>query len=277
MKIKFILCLLFLCLSTTFHGQEGKMFTVDKDLSSSMLNKLYQDRDGIIWIATEDGLNRYDGAKFTVYRNEKDNPHSLLNDYVRTLYEDKKGRFFIGSLNGLQIYDRATDSFTTIPMYLSSGVPIAPNIATILERNNGEILIGTSGHSMFLLETRGDSIKATQISQFISSNLITYTYEDKKGNLWVATGDNGIFRFDKNNQAKHYSGEEDIAKNTVSSMCEDEQGNLYMSSLKKGYSYMMIKQIHLFLSNILQILIYLLRFYILEIRMRYLSVPMVWE
>ena len=51
MKIKFILCLLFLCLSTTFHGQEGKMFTVDKDLSSSMLNKIYQDRDGIIWIA----------------------------------------------------------------------------------------------------------------------------------------------------------------------------------------------------------------------------------
>ena len=128
MKIVFILCLLGLCLSTTSHGQEGKMFTVDKDLSSSMLNKIYQDRDGIIWIATEDGLNRYDGAKFTVYKNEKDNPHSLLNDYVRTLYEDSQGRFFIGSLNGLQIYDRATDSFTTIPMYLSSGAPIASGI-----------------------------------------------------------------------------------------------------------------------------------------------------
>ena len=234
MKIVFILCLLGLCLSTTSHGQEGKMFTVDKDLSSSMLNKIYQDRDGIIWIATEDGLNRYDGAKFTVYKNEKDNPHSLLNDYVRTLYEDSQGRFFIGSLNGLQIYDRATDSFTTIPMYLSSGAPIAPNIATILERNNGEILIGTSGHSMFLLETKGDSINARQISQFIPSNLITSAYEDKKGNLWISTGDNGIFRFDENNQSKHYSGEKDIAKNTVSSMCEDYQGNLYMSSLKKG-------------------------------------------
>lgn len=234
MKTAFILCLLSLCLSSTSHGQEGKMFTVDKDLSSSMLNKIYQDRDGIIWIATEDGLNRYDGAKFTVYRNEKSNPHSLLNDYVRTLYEDKQGRLFIGSLNGLQIYDRATASFTTIPMYLSSGASIDPNIATILERNNGEILIGTSGHSMFLLETRGDSIKARQISRFISSNLITYAYEDRKGNLWIATGDNGIFRFDKNNQSKHYSGEKDIAKNTVSSMCEDKQGNLYMSSLKKG-------------------------------------------
>ena len=187
------------------------MFTVDRELSSSMLNKIYQDRDGIIWIATEDGLNRYDGAKFTVYRNEKDNPNSLLSDYVRTLFEDSQGRLFIGSLNGLQIYDRATDSFTTIPMYLSSGAPIAPNVGVILEQNNGEILIGTSGHSIFLLKTQGDSIKAQQIDQFIASNLITYSYRDKKGNLWIATGDNGIFRLDNNNQFKHYSGEK-VAK-----------------------------------------------------------------
>ena len=77
--------MLCLCLSLPCYGQEGKMFTVDRELSSSMLNKIYQDRDGIIWIATEDGLNRYDGAKFTVYRNEKDNPNSLLSDYVRIL------------------------------------------------------------------------------------------------------------------------------------------------------------------------------------------------
>lgn len=234
MKNIFIFYLLCLCLSLPCYGQEGKMFTVDRELSSSMLNKIYQDRDGIIWIATEDGLNRYDGAKFIVYRNEKDNPNSLLSDYVRTLFEDSQGRLFIGSLNGLQIYDRATDSFTTIPMYLSSGAPIAPNVGVILEQNNGEILIGTSGHSIFLLKTQGDSIKAQQIDQFIASNLITYSYRDKKGNLWIATGDNGIFRLDNNNQFKHYSGEKSIAWNTVSNMCEDKQGNLYMGSLKKG-------------------------------------------
>ena len=199
-----------------------------------MLNKIYQDRDGIIWITTEDGLNRYDGAKFTVYRNEKDNPHSLLNDYVRTLFEDSQGRLFIGSLNGLQIYDRTTDSFTTIPMYLSDGASTAPNVGIMLERNNGEILIGTSGHSMFLLETKGDSIEAKQINQFVPSNLITCSYQDRKGNLWVATGDNGIFRFGKDKQPQHYSGEKSIAYNTVSSMCEDKQGNLYIGSLKKG-------------------------------------------
>lgn len=90
MKTVFILCLLSLCLSSTSHGQEGKMFTVDKDLSSSMLNKIYQDRDGIIWIATEDGLNRYDGAKFTVYRNEKVIPTLYLTTtYVHSMKTSK--------------------------------------------------------------------------------------------------------------------------------------------------------------------------------------------
>ena len=60
MKNIFIFYLLCLCLSLPCYGQEGKMFTVDRELSSSMLNKIYQDRDGIIWIATEDGLNRYE-------------------------------------------------------------------------------------------------------------------------------------------------------------------------------------------------------------------------
>lgn len=71
MKTIFILCLLSLFLSFPSHGQEGRMFTTDNELSSSMINKIYQDKDGIIWIATEDGLNQYDGAKFTIYRNEK--------------------------------------------------------------------------------------------------------------------------------------------------------------------------------------------------------------
>lgn len=226
--------LLSLCLSLSCYGQEGKMFTVDNELSSSMLNKIYQDRDGIIWIATEDGLNRYDGAKFTVYRNEKNNPHSLLNDYVRTLFEDSKGRLFVGSLNGLQTYDRATDSFTTIPTYLANGTPVAPNVGAVFERGNGEILIGTSGHGLFRLEVQGDSTSARQADQLIPSSLVTYLYQDRKGNLWIATGDNGMFRLDGNNQLTHYSGEESIAWNTISSMCEDAQGNLYMGSLKKG-------------------------------------------
>lgn len=234
MRTIFILCLLTLCLSIPCRGQEGKMFTTDKELSSSMINKIYQDKDGIIWIATEDGLNRYDGAKFTVYRNEKNNPHSLLGNHVRTLFEDSRGRFFVGSLNGLQMYDRATDQFTTILMRFPDGNSVAPNISTMLERKNGSILIGTSGHSLFELEQQGDTIKAKQINDLVASSLITCLYEDRKENLWVATSNNGIFRIDPNGQVKQYIKENSVALNTISSICEDKNGQLYIGSLKRG-------------------------------------------
>ena len=62
--MKHTILILFLFLSLLCHGQSYKFFTTDRELSSSLINKIYQDRNGMIWIATEDGLNRYDGAKF---------------------------------------------------------------------------------------------------------------------------------------------------------------------------------------------------------------------
>ena len=114
MKQKTVICLLYLFLSVLCYGQTGKLFTVDNELSSSMINSIYQDKEDIIWIATEDGLNRYDGAKFSVYKHDFYDEHSLQNNYVRVLFEDKKGTFFVGTLNGLQTYDRATGIFSHI-------------------------------------------------------------------------------------------------------------------------------------------------------------------
>lgn len=236
--ILYLICLFLF--SNLCYAQEGRMFTVDKELSSSMINKVYQDQDGIIWIATEDGLNRYDGAKFTVYKHDKRNPNSLLNNYVRVLYEDSRKRLFVGSLKGLQIYDRETDMFTTIPMKFINGGKAEANISSIIERKNGEILVGTSGHNLFSLETQGDNMVVQQIDKTIPSRLITCLYEDKQGFLWVTTGDNGIFRIDNNKQQKQYLSEKGIAWNTISSICEDRYGNLYMGSLQKGlfqYNY----------------------------------------
>lgn len=107
MKIKNILCILCLWISIVGYGQSGKVFTTDGELSNSLINKLYQDRNGFIWIATENGLNRYDGAKVTIYKHDPNDPHSLSHNYVRTLFEDAKGRLFVGTCNGLQIYDAA--------------------------------------------------------------------------------------------------------------------------------------------------------------------------
>lgn len=68
--MKHTLLTLFMFLSLLCHGQSYKFFTTDRELSSSLINKIYQDRNSMIWIATEDGLNRYDGAKFVIYKHD---------------------------------------------------------------------------------------------------------------------------------------------------------------------------------------------------------------
>lgn len=138
--MKHTILILFLFLSLLCHGQSYKFFTTDRELSSSLINKIYQDRNGMIWIATEDGLNRYDGAKFSVYKHDSHDEHSLQNNYVRILFEDKKGTFFVGTLNGLQTYDRATGVFSHIPMTFREGGRLEANVSAIIERDNGEIL-----------------------------------------------------------------------------------------------------------------------------------------
>ena len=110
--MKHTILILFLFLSLLCHGQSYKFFTTDRELSSSLINKIYQDRNGMIWIATEDGLNRYDGAKFITYKHDPENEYSLCHNYVRVLYEDSKGRLFVGTYNGIQLYDPETDSFS---------------------------------------------------------------------------------------------------------------------------------------------------------------------
>ena len=68
--MKNVFTFLLLLFSLLCNGQSPKLFTTDKELSSSLINQIYQDRNGFIWIATEDGLNRYDGAKFTLRASE---------------------------------------------------------------------------------------------------------------------------------------------------------------------------------------------------------------
>ena len=99
----------------------------------------------MIWIATEDGLNRYDGAKFITYKHDPENEYSLCHNYVRVLYEDSKGRLFVGTYNGIQLYDPETDSFSARAQW-EDGKTFDSNIMSILERRNGEIWV--SGNNL---------------------------------------------------------------------------------------------------------------------------------
>ena len=86
----FLICLIY-CLSILpASAQTSVLFSTDNQISSSLINDIYQDQKGFIWIATEYGLNLFDGNKFVTFHHIENDSTSLRNDYVFSVFEDSK-------------------------------------------------------------------------------------------------------------------------------------------------------------------------------------------
>ena len=82
-----------------------------KGLSNSSVNSIFQDSENLIWIGTWDGLNRYDGNSFKIFRPELDNENSLSNQVILKIDEDNTGKIWILTIHGIKQYDKKTDTF----------------------------------------------------------------------------------------------------------------------------------------------------------------------
>ncbi|MEM1094786.1 MAG: two-component regulator propeller domain-containing protein [Bacteroidota bacterium] len=113
-----LLCLLFMGIPWALHAQAPRFERIDSDrgLSHNTVVALHQDQRGFLWIGTTDGLNRYDGYGFTVWRHDPSQPGGLPNNTVRTIAEDADGFLWIGTMGGLARYDPYTDTFTPIDL-----------------------------------------------------------------------------------------------------------------------------------------------------------------
>lgn len=112
----FLLCLFVLLVSSACAWAiDGnlKVERLDQEigLSNNSVHCIFQDKTGFIWIATEYGLNRYDGYTFKTYFHDDKNPNSLRDNNTLTVYQDKVGAIWVGTYNGFNIYNPTTDNF----------------------------------------------------------------------------------------------------------------------------------------------------------------------
>ena len=82
-----------------------------KGLSQSYVYDIIQDDNGFIWIATQDGLNRYDGKNFVYYRHDSTNKNSIADNFIRKLFIDNKKVLWVGTNEGLSRYNESLDNF----------------------------------------------------------------------------------------------------------------------------------------------------------------------
>lgn len=111
-----LLILISLLGASTGHAQTTDMaferIALEQGLSQTTVYCIFQDSRGFMWFGTRDGLNKYDGYGFTVYKHRAENPQSLSNNSVRALYEDPAGMLWVGTDGGLNKFDREKETFT---------------------------------------------------------------------------------------------------------------------------------------------------------------------
>lgn len=238
-QILFLFSIYYFLIGSTpvMKAQTGKFYSTDKELSNSLINAVYQDRKGFIWIATENGLNKFDGTRFSIYRHNATDSTSLKNNYVRTLFEDSRGNFWIGCINGLQRYDRATDNFHELFISRKDGRK-NPHITSIIERRNGDLWIATSGQGAISLKKNSNPASfhiETELTDQIGSNYLNVIFEDSRQNLWIATEEKGLYRYSpESKELKSYKAPYHIAGDDVSAICEDAHGQIFVGTLTKG-------------------------------------------
>ena len=89
--------------------------SIKDGLSQGMVHAITQDRYGFMWFGTKDGLNRYDGYSFKVYRHDATDSTTVRNSFINTILEDRAGRLWVGTPTGLDVFDRATETFHHLP------------------------------------------------------------------------------------------------------------------------------------------------------------------
>ena len=209
-------------------AQTGKLFDADKQLSSSFTSQVYMDRDGFIWVATRNGLNRYDGYQFQIIKKEHNATLGMASNYVNCMIQDKDGLFYMGMYGALQNFDG--NRFQDVEVTDVNGRKVGCYITSFLLRRNGEILAGTSGHGLLRLT---DPTHARQVNGSLRNvHTINDLLEDTEGNIWIVTTDQGLLCYDGKKTKAYFSGTDE--RTTLRRLCMDAAGNIYAGTSNHG-------------------------------------------
>ena len=221
----------------------------DDGLSNNYVTCILQDSKGYMWFGTQDGLNKYDGYNFTIYKHDPRDPFSLRQNRITTLYEDKSGTLWVGTgallqntkLRGsLNKFNREKEQFkhytniTTDSLSLNNSM-----ITSICENNFGDLWIGTRGGiNKFDINKEQFTFLGPDVNdrEEISNriNVLFRPNDSTQNDIWIGT-DNGTFKTD--NKMEKFVSYKPNRKNSFSlsgrkilSICEDNFGNLWLGT-----------------------------------------------
>ncbi|MGE5621307.1 MAG: two-component regulator propeller domain-containing protein [archaeon] len=176
-------------------GRSGIKFnkiSVDQGLSQSSVFSICQDKRGFLWFGTLEGLNKYDGYNFTVFRADQASVNSLSSSTIFKIYEDRQGNLWIGTLGGgLNRYNKHKENFTSYQNNPSDEASLSNNnVRAIFESGDGKLWVGTN-NGLNVLDRKTGKFRHyfndPSDTKSLSNNYVWSIYEDRNHQLWIGT------------------------------------------------------------------------------------------
>lgn len=265
---RFVTILLMTCLCLAVHASEIRDITVkhigiEQGLSHHSVNTIWQDEHGFIWIGTMDGLNRYDGQKFKVFKPDANDPGSIMENNIRIICGDMNGHLYVKGLNSLSEFDMKSHRFRVIAhdnirniFHDGSRLWVADthslstydresgtfteqfcfpeeetenvSICCFITGHDGRQYISTSRHGFYIVNRNGNIIR------HLNSDEANSIFEDSKGNIWIATKREGIHIVMADGSIRHFRHTDgdsgSLPHNNVRAICEDDSGCYWLST-----------------------------------------------
>jgi ligand-binding sensor domain-containing protein/signal transduction histidine kinase/DNA-binding response OmpR family regulator len=216
-------------------------------LSQSTVIAIHQDALGHMWFGTRDGLNKYDGTNFTIFKNNPSDSLSISNNDILAIEEDASGNIWVGTYNGLNCYNPKTNTFQSF-FHANNSYSLNNNTVWCIKEIKDEIWVGTAnGLSIFNKKTKKFiSVFANKNNpESLPDNFILKILESKSGAIWIGTS-NGLCKLTKRHgnqfSFKNYTFFDESHKKAhnlyVQDMLEDASNTIWIATKTSGlYTY----------------------------------------
>lgn len=203
--VRLSICWLFICITGYCFGQDKQYHFLHLDikngLSHNQVSAIYKDKKGFMWFGTQEGLNKYDGYTFKVFRHDANNPASLSDDGINNIQEGPGGKLWIYTHTVCNIYDPVTEKFERNVSQVQKQMGLPSQYPDLIKKDhNGNYWFLFNKHEIYVCDTNGNRIRSIghhNTPLFVSDN-ITDMEPDHQGFMWIAFGGGILQKIDIN-------------------------------------------------------------------------------
>ncbi|TKB96606.1 hybrid sensor histidine kinase/response regulator transcription factor [Pedobacter cryotolerans] len=237
-RILILFTLAFNC-EVAFAQDDYKFITLNtkNGLSSNTVNAVIQDKSGMMWFGTNDGLNKFDGTNFTSYTHSDSDSSSIPSNNVNALLLDRTGTLWVGtSSGGLAHYNANQNKFVSFVGDGGLGAKTQLNVKALYLDLKGNIWVGTFG-GYRIIDAKTKNVQNIDINRLVGSgSTVLCFYQDHPDRMWIGTN-MGLLRYDlKSNQTSKFlhqpSNPKSLSDNCIRTVARNKSGRLFFGTNK---------------------------------------------